>query len=405
MIIVPVNGLNERMGSLFKTPKHLLLYEGKPAIVRTVDYMSQFGEVRVLANDIRYYDDLKAILGDIVVPVKATDNVIDTISQISIKGPLWIVDCDVVPVSLNIPLHSTVYCFKNPFGVNQYSNYMVDVDNNVIDCNEKGYKYDYSGAGIYYFSSPEQFTDNAFGCKSVSEVVRKAGDFKADVTSTIFRLGSLPDITGGFTGNRVMKTITKTGKTTFNEYKWYQAYEDKADIPKVIAYYNEQITMELVEDSALLDVGQVAGLIEKYRYYPPMNMLPFSIYIDRIDTHLQSNRGISNGSKLLRNLHYCAPRPSFAHGDLSVTNVIPTATGPKLIDPLYSDTMFGSYSLDQAKFLFSLKYYKNDKENFEKFLSTVHTERMDVLMASECVRVATYNKNFNFIAENLINEL
>lgn len=404
MIIIPCNGLNERMSALFKTPKHLLLYQGKPAILRTVEYMEQFGEVRVLANEYRYYEELKKLLGDIVIPVVGTDNVIDTINQMDYKGPLWIVDCDVVPLSLNIPIDNTVYCFKNPLGLNQYSNFLLDVDNNVLDCNEKGYKYDYSGAGIYYFASPDTFEKNSDGCASVSQVVARC-EFVADTTSEIFRLGTLPDITGGFTGNKVMKSITKSGTTTENEKKWYDAYEDKNDIPKVVSYYDNKLTLEFVAESAPLDVMQVALLIEKYRYYKPMNDLGFGVYIDRIEKHLMSNVGISNGHKLLKELVYCAPRPSFAHGDLSVTNVIPTTDGMKLIDPLYSETMFGSHSLDQAKFLFSLKYYKNDNENFDKFLSTVHTERMDVLIAAECVRVATYNKNFNFIAENLINEL
>lgn len=407
MILIPVNGKNERMGSLFKTPKHLLLYKGKPAIVHTVDYMSQFGEVRILANEITYYDELKALFGDIVVPVKATDNVIDTLAQGPLKGPLWIVDCDIVPVSLNVPVQSTVYCFKNSFGPNQYSNFMLDVENNIVDCNEKGYRYDYCGAGIYYFSSPERFTDNMIGCTSVSQVVKKCidkCDFKADTGSEIFRLGSLPDITGGFTGNEVQKTITKRGKTVHNEWKWYRAYEDKNDIPNIISYYDNQITMELVEETGPLDVMAVAGLIEKYRYYPRLNDLDFPIYIERIITHLLSNPGITNGEKLLSDLQYCNPQKSFAHGDLSVTNVIQSGR-PKLIDPLYSDTMFGSHVLDQAKFLFSLKFYHNDLKNYELFLSTVNSTKINTLIASECVRVATYNKNFNFIAENLINEL
>jgi hypothetical protein len=402
MVIIPINGLNSRMGSLFKTPKHLLLYKGRPAIEHTVEYMTQFGEVRILANEIMYYDKLKEMFGDIVVPVVGTDNVIDTIKQGPLKGPIWIVDCDIVPVNLNIPIENTVYCFKNN-GPNQYSNFMVDVDYNVLDCNEKGYRYDYCGAGIYYFSSADQLTDNMEGCTSVSHVVRKC-NFKADVTSEIFRLGSLPDITGGFTGNEVEKTMTKRGKTTFAEWTWYRAYEDKNDIPRILGFFDDTLTMELVEEEGPIEVNQVADLIEKYRYYPKMNDLDFEIYIKRIEGHLQSNR-IANGQKLLKELTYCNPQPSFAHGDLSVTNVIQSSTGPKLIDPLYSDKMFGSHVLDQAKFLFSLKFYRNDLKNYELFLQTVNFPRINALIASECVRVATYNKNFNFIAENLINEL
>jgi hypothetical protein len=42
-IIYPINGKNERLGNLFKTPKHLLLYKGVPAIVANHGKMFEDG--------------------------------------------------------------------------------------------------------------------------------------------------------------------------------------------------------------------------------------------------------------------------------------------------------------------------------------------------------------------------
>jgi hypothetical protein len=86
-------------------------------------------------------------------------------------------------------------------------------------------------------------------------------------------------------------------------------------------------------------------------------------------------------------------------------NIIPTKIGLKLIDPLYNKNKFGSYEIDFAKLCFSFKFYKNDLASFNYIKDKVNLKYMDILIAAECVRVASYKKEYSFIAENLINEL
>jgi thiamine kinase-like enzyme len=98
-------------------------------------------------------------------------------------------------------------------------------------------------------------------------------------------------------------------------------------------------------------------------------------------------------------------QPTFSHGDLSVMNIIPTINGLKMIDSLYSKHKFGSYELDLAKLCFSFKFYKNDSASFNYIKEKSKIDYIDILIAAESVRVASYKKEYSFSAENLINEL
>jgi hypothetical protein len=70
--------------------------------------------------------------------------------------------------------------------------------------------------------------------------------------------------------------------------------------------------------------------------------------------------------------------------------------------------MFGCYVIDYAKLLFSLKFYSHDLMKYNMLYGRLveeYEQYLPTLIACECVRVATYKKQFSFIAENLINEL
>lgn len=210
----------------------------------------------------------------------------------------------------------------------------------------------------------------------------------------------------GFTQNiiqRIDGRVIKSGKTVEDEGKWYEAYQDKGDIPGIIVFSKFSITMDFIENGSVFDLQKVIDLVEKYRHYPVMNKLKFPIYYERILRHIEQS-GIDNAYHLLEKLREIKLEPTFAHGDLSTKNIIFSSSGPKLIDPLYGRN-FGSYILDYAKLLFTLKFYEGDIENFDKLKAFVNYPEIDVLIACECIRVATYNRKFDFVAENLIKEL
>jgi hypothetical protein len=212
----------------------------------------------------------------------------------------------------------------------------------------------------------------------------------------------------GFTDNSVTQVdglVVKTGKDIRREYEWYLAYQDKADIPCILGTTDKSIVMEYIESSGTLRTQEIMDIIRKYKKYPVLNHLDSLWYYHRVGYHLAKNENITNGWKLLDRLSIMVIPATFSHGDLSVYNIIPTSTGLKLIDPLYSKDTFGSYILDYAKLLFSLKFYNNDMKMYDELRALSGIVGIDVLIAAECVRVATYKKQFSFIAENLINEL
>ena len=185
--IISIKGKNTRMGSLFKTPKHNLLYKGRPALEQTLEYMNQFGEVNVMTHENSPPDT----------------GIVDMLLKMDLPDQFFVVDCDVIPIKLTPPNGTTVYCFENKAGLGCYSNFeTVDINGECIikSCNEKKQVFKYSGAGVYFFQTSIFFKEVAEGCKTIAEVIEKilkknsALMPKADTTSEIFRFGSLQTI-------------------------------------------------------------------------------------------------------------------------------------------------------------------------------------------------------------------
>lgn len=203
----------------------------------------------------------------------------------------------------------------------------------------------------------------------------------------------------GFSSNvveRLGDIVKKTGTTTIDELIWYSAYPNKSHLPGAI-------TLTFIESVGDVNLDEVIRIVEEYKSYQPINKLTFEAYYDRIMYHVEKS-DVPNAYKLLDHLKGINLEPTFAHGDLSIKNIIQSADGVKLIDPLYYRN-FGSYILDYAKLAFTLKFYNGDVEGFEKIKAHANHPKFDVLVASECARVATYRRQFDFILENLINEL
>ncbi len=216
---------------------------------------------------------------------------------------------------------------------------------------------------------------------------------------------TLQDLSQPFTGNLVTREgnlVYKSGATIITEKIWYSAADPNCIFTPKTYPLDDLLLMEYVESVGPINLDQVIKLVETYKTYPVLGDKDFTEYRRRIAHHLLNNN-IKGGVKLNHLLNQMDLWPTFAHGDLSIRNIIQAATGPKLIDPLYGPDRFGSFILDYAKLAFTLKFFNNDIEGFETIMH--HAQVQPVLIAAECVRVATYNNRFNFIAEQLIDEL
>lgn len=189
--IISIQGKNNRLGQLFKTSKHNLLYKGLPAIEQTVNYMQRFGPVHVLGLEGQQAPNLVKLP---FLPL------LDCIREFGVEDQTFYVDCDVVPLKINLPKGDTIYTFKrNPESPNQYGNVHVK-DTLAIESNEKGATFNHCTAGVYYFDSAEVFNAFSPGCVSLSQVynrmIAQGRTVYADTTSGIFKFGTLHDITG-----------------------------------------------------------------------------------------------------------------------------------------------------------------------------------------------------------------
>ena len=434
-IVYPINGRNERIGSLFSTPKHLLLYQGKELILHSIESIKQRfydANIIILTND-KYYPKLKDLfpINITIKVIEQTNSQIETLHTISkdLKGPTMFIDCDILPITIEKfdENYTTVFTFLNETKLLNYSNFKSDIYNNIVDCNEKQKLYKFAGAGIYYFSNIELFNLYSINCKSISEsinyMLKDNIQCKINTSSIIKRFGTLQDIyvdnfsfrktsqkdlSTGFTNNIVTKnknTVIKIGPYVNLENLWYQAYKNKNHIPEVLECIDNKIILKYIHRNNDFNLDDIFGLIDVYKMYDILNDLSFSNYIENIQQHLKNNIYITNGNKLLAKLELLTIKPTFCHGDLSVMNMIPTTNGIKMIDPLYSKYKFGSYELDIAKLCFSFKFYKNDSASYTYIKKVSNIDYIDILIASEAVRVASYKEEYSFIAENLINEL
>lgn len=436
-IIYPINGKNERMGSLFKVPKHLLLLEGKSILLHSITTLLKTfptAHVLIITNK-EYSEAIQQTLNNYsnitIKLVDKTKSQVDTLTKVThdISGPIAFVDCDIVPrkISPFNKKYTTVFTFKNTHRLLNYSNFKANSSKTIIDCNEKQKLYANAGAGIYYFPDVSLFNKYSTDCNSVSECIYKMLQdgirAKVNTDSVIGRYGTLQDIyvdnfsfrkskakdlSTGFTKNKVYKTnkfVIKEGTTVADEYAWYAFYKNKKHIPKIVSYSSNMITMSYIKRDADVQLDDVFELIDEYKQYDALNDLQFDAYIANITNHLSNNKGIINGPLLLDKLRTINLQPTFCHGDLSIMNIIPTKLGLKLIDPLYSKSKFGSYELDIAKLCFSFKFYKNDSASYTYIKQRSDLHYIDCLIAAEAVRVASYRSEYNFIAENLINEL
>jgi len=437
-IVYPVNGDNKRMGSLFKTPKHLLLYNGIPGIVLSVNnLLNTFknSKIIILTNEI-YFDGLVAAFSNNtsieIKIIEKTNSQVETILKgtAQLTGSVMFVDCDIIPLKINDfqKNNTTVFTFENKEKLLNYSNYKINTYGNVTECNEKEKLFKQAGTGIYYFNNIELFNKNSNECNSISQILQKlicdGETIKANTTSEIYRFGTLQDVyvdnfsfrkvkqnklNTGFTNNdvtKIGKKVLKTGDTVPYEFEWYSSFLNKTKIPKIYNFQNNSILMEFINKDTDIVLDDIFNLIDSYKNYTKLNDLKFDAYITNIKQHLTNNKKISNGDKLLKLLSKLDITSTFCHGDFSVMNIIPTKKyGLKVIDPLYNKHKFGSYELDFAKLCFSLKFYKNDLASFTYIVDSISLPYMDILIAAESVRVATYKEEYSFIAENLINEL
>jgi tRNA A-37 threonylcarbamoyl transferase component Bud32 len=218
-----------------------------------------------------------------------------------------------------------------------------------------------------------------------------------------------------FTGNKVRRInniVTKKTETSVNEFNWFtKAKQLGINVPEVLSYDIDSIATEFIDGKNCENFDLIQSTINILKNTNPTNTSNYHSYIKRIENHIKNNKSIINGDKLIENLKNINPPNTFNHGDFSIYNIIEQNNNLFLIDPIYSNDLFQSYYLDIAKHLFSVLFYKFDyklyDEFYKKYIDLFYLDGniIDILIASESVRVANKNNKFYDVSNNLIDNL
>jgi tRNA A-37 threonylcarbamoyl transferase component Bud32 len=218
-----------------------------------------------------------------------------------------------------------------------------------------------------------------------------------------------------FTNNKVRRIndcVVKKSDSTIQEVSWYnKALEIGLDIPSVLSYDKDTIATSFIEGSSCYNVDLILNTLRKFKNTKPTNKVNFNSYIERIENHIKNNPSIKSGSKLIDKLNSINPPNTFNHGDFSTHNQIEKEGKLYLIDPIYSEDVYQSYVIDAAKHLFSVLYYNLDADFYNicynEYITKldIKEEELNILIASESIRVSNRKKQLIDVTNNLIDIL
>jgi tRNA A-37 threonylcarbamoyl transferase component Bud32 len=215
-----------------------------------------------------------------------------------------------------------------------------------------------------------------------------------------------------FTDNIVRKineSVIKKSEGIVNEVEWYRkASSIGIDVPDILSYDRDTLSLNFIEGRECIDIDLIKKALSKMSKEKPTNGSNFNSYIDRIGNRINNNPGIKNGEKLIESLKSINPPNTFNHGDFSVHNMIERDGRLFLIDPIYSDDIYQSYVIDAAKHLFSVLYYSLNPDFYQLCYDNyiyklgIDYRSLDILIASESVRVSNRKNQLIDISNNLI---
>jgi tRNA A-37 threonylcarbamoyl transferase component Bud32 len=215
-----------------------------------------------------------------------------------------------------------------------------------------------------------------------------------------------------FTDNKVRKingSVIKKSENIINEVEWYhKASSIGMDVPDILSYDRDTLALDFIEGRECIDIDLIKKALSKMGKEKPTNRSNFNSYIDRIGNHIKNNTSIKKGEKLIESLKSINPPNTFNHGDFSIHNMIEKEGKLFLIDPIYSDDIYQSYVIDAAKHLFSVLYYSLNPDFYQLcydnyiYKLDIDYRTLDILIASESVRVSNRKKQLIDISNNLI---
>jgi hypothetical protein len=225
---------------------------------------------------------------------------------------------------------------------------------------------------------------------------------------------NIQKLEGGLSGSDIFtdgKMVHKQDLRAHDVKSWYENAEDLfINVPRVDRIVGETITMEYIEHEPdyfkhnfHVALGLAQEVLEHMKKGEPGNSMMFADYIYRIGEHVKA-ADVDLFYSVLADLSTFDLKPSFAHGDFGVTNLLYTMPNEVfVIDPI--PEVFGCTELDAAKLVASMYVNQYDPEQIRiatqamAIYNSIDKQVFDVLVASELIRIYKYHPDKNFIME------
>ena len=172
----------------------------------------------------------------------------------------------------------------------------------------------------------------------------------------------------GGSGSKVWlegKTVIKTTEKAAAEHEWYlqaEAHGLGEYLPRIYSRTLDTLYMEyipgrvLADEAGEEDIDTLLGLVKRFAAIPDWRK-NIGAYCENLLTHSISEETEWTIREMLEHAEELQAKVSFSHGDLSLSNVIRSKGGIKVIDPNNKGD-FSSYLLDLAKIRFSMTGYE-----------------------------------------------
>ena len=232
----------------------------------------------------------------------------------------------------------------------------------------------------------------------------------------------IEDLRGG-SGATIIRQgdrVYKTEDNALNTATWYKIAGAFFDVPKLHSVIGDTICIEYVEPDLSMGLpfkkmDNILEIFDIFSSLPPIEeSVSWSMYVDRLDNHIQLNPFIIEDSvydevkSVIKNLSGSSLYVSFCHGDFSLDNILLRENGSScLIDPIYKPKEVPqSWLLDVSKFLHSLRRY-DYKYLYEYVLHTFsHYETILLsLEISHWIRIYKYLPEGSFERTNVISQI
>ena len=203
---------------------------------------------------------------------------------------------------------------------------------------------------------------------------------------------------GGQSGAQIERRgnlVYKTHENSLEAASWYKKASNIIKTVRVHSVIGNTLCIDYVENDGTLKFAMIDYVLSQFKTVP--SYADFQTYSDRIKEHMNYNN-VMYSEKVLSLLNSIKDtmnnNKTFAHGDMSLDNMIVSNDILYLIDPNAPEGLYSSWLLDVAKILHSAKRFnKSNIYNYYRHKYKEHSVLLSILELTHWIRQRKYVDN------------